>query len=60
MQEYVLEGQLISEAQTHHDHASNPKEDDVSTGLEEISWEEGLEVRVLNIGPAEGREGEEP
>lgn len=59
MQEYVLEGQLICEAQTHHDHASNPKENDVATGLEEVPWEEGLEVGVLNIGPAQGREGEE-
>jgi hypothetical protein len=59
VQEDVLEGKFIGEAQTHHDHTGNPEENDVATSFQKITWEESLEVGVLNIGPSKGGEGEQ-
>lgn len=55
----MLEGELVGEAETHHDHASDPKEDDVTSCFKKIPREEGFEVGILDIGPAKGSEGEE-
>ena len=60
MQIDILEGQFVGEAETHHDHAGYPEEEDVGASLEQVPREEGLHVGVLVVGPAHGGEGEEP
>lgn len=59
VEEYLLKGDLAGEPDGHHDHASDPEEEDVVSSFEELIWEKGLEIEVFSIWPLEGREGEE-
>ena len=58
MQQNSVEGQLSSEFETEHDHASDPEEEDVVASLEDGGWIEALEVVCGLIGPREDREWE--
>ena len=60
MQENVLERKLITETETHHDHACDPEEDNVTASFQKVSREESFEVGVFGVRPAEGSEGEQP
>jgi hypothetical protein len=59
VQENVLERKLITETQTHHDHACDPEEDNITASFQKVSGEESLEIGVLSVRPAESREGEQ-
>jgi hypothetical protein len=59
MQKDMLERELVSEAETHHDHTSHPKEDDITSCFKKIPREEGFEIGILDIGPPKSSEGEE-
>ena len=51
-----VEGHLVSEPETEHDHACHPEKEDVVAGLHHRGWVEALQIgRVLR--PAEGAEG---
>ena len=54
MQENSLERKLVSELERHHDHASNPEEEDIMSSLKQVSWEESLVVLSLLVWPAHG------
>jgi fatty acid desaturase len=40
---------ILHEVHGHHDHTSNPEEDDVKTSHQYISWVEGIEEIVFRI-----------
>mmetsp|Transcript_17815 Transcript_17815/g.30196 ORF Transcript_17815/g.30196 Transcript_17815/m.30196 type:complete len:506 (-) Transcript_17815:1701-3218(-) len=59
VQEDGVERQLVGQLETHHHHSGHPEEEDVVAGFEQVAREEGLEVVLVAVGPAEGREREE-
>mmetsp|Transcript_2948 Transcript_2948/g.2542 ORF Transcript_2948/g.2542 Transcript_2948/m.2542 type:complete len:238 (+) Transcript_2948:917-1630(+) len=60
VQEYSVEGKLISEEVAHHDHLCDPEEQNIVTSFEQMSRVEVLEVFIsIHIGPSEGGEGEQ-
>jgi len=58
MKKYFLEGKLASQPQRHHYHTSHPKEQDIVSSLQHLIGKEGCEVRMLNVRPFHGWEGE--
>ena len=59
MQQDLLEGDFAGQPNRHHDHPCDPEEEDVVASFKQLVGEERGEVRVLGVGPLQGREGEE-
>lgn len=59
MQKDLLERDLASQPNRHHDHTSNPEEQNVMACLEQLVGEKSLEVEMLSVWPLQWGEGEE-
>lgn len=59
VQKDLLERDLASQPNRHHDHTSNPEEQNVMACLEQLVGEKSLEVEMLSIWPLQRGEGEE-